>query len=81
MQEYNSTPHTVRKFPPNYLMYAILPFQPSFLEIDVYLNVDEARKLHVHRTILNHNKSKVYYDDNFRESIFKVYDLLIYQKF
>ncbi|GFT57403.1 retrovirus-related Pol polyprotein from transposon 17.6 [Trichonephila clavipes] len=43
--EYNSTPHTITKYPPAYLLFGLLPYQSPIDQNNYYEPVDEAREL------------------------------------
>jgi len=81
VQEYNNTPHSVTKFPPNYLMFGVKPFPNLINEQDYYPPVEEARKLAFQRTIEHHKKNKLYYDARFVQDNFKVGDKVLYEEF
>ncbi|GFU03876.1 transposon Tf2-6 polyprotein [Trichonephila clavipes] len=49
--EYNSTPHSITKYPPGYLLFGLLPYQSPIDQNNYYEPVDEARELALQRTI------------------------------
>lgn len=81
VSEYNNTPHTVTKFPPNYLMFGIMPFQSPLNQDNIYPSIDDARKLAQNRTVKYHERNKNYYDARFIDKQFKVGDSVIYEEF
>ncbi|GFU10462.1 transposon Tf2-8 polyprotein [Trichonephila clavipes] len=59
--EYNSTPHSITKYPPAYLLFGLLPYQSPIDQNNYYEPVDEARELALQRTIDYHIKNKIRY--------------------
>ncbi|GFT52759.1 transposon Ty3-G Gag-Pol polyprotein [Trichonephila clavipes] len=51
INEYKLTPHSVTKFPPEYLLFGTLPYTPPLAQNQVYPPVEEARKLAKENTI------------------------------
>ncbi|GFX88677.1 putative transposable element [Trichonephila clavipes] len=49
--EYNSTPHSINKYPPAYLLFGLLPYQSPIDQNNYYEPVDEAREFALQRTI------------------------------
>lgn len=80
VNEYNNTPHSITQFPPAYLLFGSLPYDPPLQE-NCYPPVDEARKIAKNRTIEFHNKSKKRYDQHFTEAKFEPGNLVIYEEF
>ncbi|GFV43612.1 retrovirus-related Pol polyprotein from transposon 17.6 [Trichonephila clavipes] len=60
--EYNSTPHSITKYPPAYLLFGLLPYQSPIDQNNYYEPVDEVRELALQRTIDYHIKNKIRYD-------------------
>ncbi|GFT65347.1 transposon Ty3-G Gag-Pol polyprotein [Trichonephila clavipes] len=60
--EYNSTPHSITKYPPAYLLFGLLPYPSPINQNNYYETVDEARELALPRTIDYHIKNKIRYD-------------------
>ncbi|GFY03120.1 hypothetical protein TNCV_981251 [Trichonephila clavipes] len=60
--EYNSTPHSITKYPPAYLLFGLLPYQSPIDQNNYYEPVDEARELAFSMIILPidyHTKNKI----------------------
>ncbi|GFX47423.1 transposon Tf2-6 polyprotein [Trichonephila clavipes] len=49
--EYNSTPHSIAKYPPAYLLFFLLPYQSPIDQNNYYEPVYEARELALQRTM------------------------------
>ncbi|KMQ82078.1 retrovirus-like pol polyprotein [Lasius niger] len=80
-KEYNNTPHDVTKFPPNYLMYGKLPYDPPIDLGNIYPPLEEARKIAYENTKKDYAKNKIRYDKRFLESPFKVGDVVMVENF
>ncbi|GFW54894.1 retrovirus-related Pol polyprotein from transposon 297 [Trichonephila clavipes] len=78
--EYNSTPHSITKYPPAYLLFGLLLYQSSIDQNIYYEPVDEARELALQRTIDYHIKNKIRYDAHCIEKKFNPGDL-VYEEF
>lgn len=79
--EYNNTPHQVTSFPPNYLLYGILPYEIPLPNMEIYPPVEQAREIAFERTVKDHEKNKIRYDKNFLESPFKEGDIVMVENF
>ncbi|GFY26084.1 transposon Tf2-6 polyprotein [Trichonephila clavipes] len=79
--EYNSTPHSITKYPPAYLLFGLLPYQSPIDQNNYYEPVDEARELALQRTIDYHIKNKIRYDARCIEKKFNPGDLAVYEEF
>ncbi|GFX35726.1 transposon Tf2-6 polyprotein [Trichonephila clavipes] len=80
---YNISSHDVTGFPPAYLMFGTLPYDPP-LPNQVKLNyppVQQARQIAVNRKITHHKINKQRYDKHYVDAKFKVGDLVLYQNF
>ncbi|GFW33164.1 uncharacterized protein TNCV_4699801 [Trichonephila clavipes] len=62
-------------------MYGNLPFEISLKDNEIYPPLEEARKLAKERTKQYYKKNKIRYDKKFQEADFKVFDLVMYEKF
>ncbi|GFY23185.1 transposable element Tcb2 transposase [Trichonephila clavipes] len=60
--EYDSTPHSITKYPPAYLLFGPLPYQSPIDQNNYYEPVDEACELALQRKIDYHIKNKITYD-------------------
>ncbi|GFU53222.1 transposon Tf2-6 polyprotein [Trichonephila clavipes] len=60
--EYNSTPRSITKYPPAYLLFGLFPYQSPIDQNNYYEPVDEAHELALQRTIDYHIKNKIRYD-------------------
>ncbi|GFX05226.1 transposon Tf2-6 polyprotein [Trichonephila clavipes] len=49
--EVNSTPHSITKHPPAYVLFGLLPYQSPIDQNNYYEPVDEARELALQRKI------------------------------
>ncbi|GFW56719.1 transposon Tf2-6 polyprotein [Trichonephila clavipes] len=79
--EYNSTPHSITKYPPAYLLFGLLPYQSPIDQNNYYEPVDEARELALKKTIDYHIKNKIRYDARCIEKKFNPGDLVVYEEF
>ncbi|GFU70581.1 retrovirus-related Pol polyprotein from transposon 17.6 [Trichonephila clavipes] len=79
--EYNSTPHSITKYPPAYLLFSLLPYQSPIDQNNYYEPVDEARELALQRTIDYHIKNNIRYDALCIEKQFNPGDLVVYEEF
>ncbi|GFS93517.1 transposon Tf2-6 polyprotein [Trichonephila clavipes] len=78
--EYNSTPHSITKYPSAYLIFGLYPYQSPIDQNNYYEPVDEARGLALQRTIDYHIKNKIRYDSRCIEKKFNPGDL-VYEEF
>ncbi|GFU36419.1 retrotransposable element Tf2 protein type 1 [Trichonephila clavipes] len=62
-------------------MYGNLPFEISLKDNEIYLPLEEARKLAKERTEQYYKINKIRYDKKFQEADFKVDDLVMYEEF
>ncbi|GFU52296.1 integrase catalytic domain-containing protein [Trichonephila clavipes] len=79
--EHNSTPNSIIKYPPAYLLFGLLPYQSPIDQNNYYEAVDEARELALQRTIDYHIKNKIRYDARCIEKQFNPGDLVVYEEF
>ncbi|GFX31534.1 retrovirus-related Pol polyprotein from transposon 17.6 [Trichonephila clavipes] len=75
--EFNSTPHSITKYPPAYLLFGLLPYQSPIDQNNYYEPVDEARELTLQRTIDYHIKNKIRYGARCIEKKFNPGDLVV----
>ncbi|GFX56633.1 transposon Ty3-G Gag-Pol polyprotein [Trichonephila clavipes] len=75
--EYNSTLHSISKYPPAYFLFGLLPYQSHIDQNNYYAPVDEARELVLQRTIDYYIKNKIRYDARCIEKIFNPGDLVM----
>ncbi|GFX07706.1 integrase catalytic domain-containing protein [Trichonephila clavipes] len=79
--EYNSTPHSITKYPPACLLFGLLPYQSPIDLNNYYEPVDEACELPLQRTINYHIKNKIRYDACCIEKNINPADLVVYEEF
>ncbi|GFS78883.1 transposon Tf2-11 polyprotein [Trichonephila clavipes] len=79
--ENSSTPHSITKYPPAYLLFGLLPYQSSIDQNNYYEPVHEARELALQRTIDYHIKNKIRYDACCIEKNFNPGDPVVYEEF
>ena len=75
-----NTPHSATGFPPAYLKFGKLPYNPPLLQNN-YPPINEALKIAKQRTMEYHNKNKIIYDQNYQESKFNVGDVVQHKEF
>ncbi|GFY34960.1 retrovirus-related Pol polyprotein from transposon 17.6 [Trichonephila clavipes] len=79
--ENNTTPHSITKYPPAYLLFGLLPYQSPIDQNNYYEPVDEAHELALQRTIDYHIKNKIRYDARCIEKKFNPGDLVVFEEF
>ncbi|GFX33586.1 retrovirus-related Pol polyprotein from transposon opus [Trichonephila clavipes] len=79
--EYNSTPHSITKYPSAYLLFGLLPYQSPIDQNNYYEPDDEARGMASQRTVDYHIKNKSRYDARCIEKKFNPGDLVVYEEF
>ncbi|GFW42747.1 transposon Tf2-11 polyprotein [Trichonephila clavipes] len=79
--EYNSTPHSITKYPPANLLFGLLPYQSHIDQNTYYEPVDEAREMALQRTIDYHIKNKIRYDARCIEKKSNPGDHVVYGEF
>ncbi|GFV23878.1 transposon Tf2-6 polyprotein [Trichonephila clavipes] len=79
--ESNSTPHSITKYPPAYLLFGLFPYQSPIDQNNYYEPVDETRELASQRTIDYHIINKIRYEARCIEKKFNPGDLVVYEEF